>query len=330
LGILTKMKRYQLNEISLIHPEDNKNINFNLENNSFSTDHNIFENFYNIPNLYIKDDSDLTEIQSNFYNDIKFPNYDDIDDFGSLIDKASKSIFAKKLDDEIPMNSKILEAGCGTGQLSLFLSRFSRKIFSIDLSKESLIEGEKFREKNSIKNVFFFRMNIFKLCFKKNFFDIVISNGVLHHTINPELAFANLVKVLKKDGIIIIGLYHKYGRLVTKIRQKIISLFGDKMKFMDPRFKKNISENKKYAWFLDQYKNPSEKTHTLSEIHKWFEKNNIEFLSSIPFNYTNDAKLFEKKEKQSNLNLFFDEIFQAFSYRQIKEGGFFIIIGKKK
>ena len=30
-----------------------------------------------------------------FYNNIKFPNYDNIDDFGILIDKAKKSIFAK-------------------------------------------------------------------------------------------------------------------------------------------------------------------------------------------------------------------------------------------
>ena len=324
------MKRYIQSNIDLIHPDKKTEINFNEEKDSFHTDNKIFEKFYDIPNLYIKDGSELTETQSDFYNDIKFPNYDDIDDFGSLIDKASKSIFAKKLDDEIPMNSKVLEAGCGTGQLSLFLSRFSRQIYSIDLSKGSLIEGEKFRKKNLIKNVFFYKMNIFKLCFKRETFDIVVSNGVIHHTANPEDAFTNLVSVLKKNGIIIIGLYHTYGRLITKIRQKLIAIFGDWMKFTDSRFKKNISNSKKYAWFLDQYKNPSEKTYTLKEVYSWFEKNNIEFISSIPFNYTNESKLLEKKEKKLNLSLFFEELSQAISYKQIKEGGFFIIIGKKK
>ena len=88
-------------------------------------------------------------------------------------------------------------------------------------------------------------MNIFNLCFKSNFFDIIISNGVLHHTHNPELAFKQLVQVLKKDGLIIIGLYHKYGRLVTRIRQKLISIFGDKMMILDPRFKRSYVSDKK-------------------------------------------------------------------------------------
>ena len=62
-------------------------------------------------------------------------------------------------------------------------------------------------------------MNIFNLLFKKNFFDIIISNGVLSPL--TKLAFKKIVKLLKKNGIIIIGLYHKYGRFFTKIKQKL-------------------------------------------------------------------------------------------------------------
>ena len=46
----------------------------------------------------------------------------------SLIDKANKSIFAKFLDEQIKFGSKILEVGCGTGQLSNFLSRYKSSI----------------------------------------------------------------------------------------------------------------------------------------------------------------------------------------------------------
>ena len=48
-------------------------------------------------------------------------------------------------------------------------------------------------------------MNIFNLFFEKNSFDVIISNGVLHHTYDPKLAFSELVKVLKPGGIIIIA-----------------------------------------------------------------------------------------------------------------------------
>ena len=43
-----------------------------------------------------------------------------------------------------------------------------------------------------------------------------------------------------------------------------------------------------------------------------------------------DKKIFEKNSKNSKLNLLLKEIAQSFSPHQIKEGGFFIMIGKKK
>ena len=62
---------------------------------------------------------------------------------------------------------------------------------------------------------------------------------------------------------------------------------------------------------------------------KWFKKNNIQYLSSLPINFNPDDKLFEKKEMKNNFNLFIAEFFQTFNLRQIYEGGFFVIIGKK-
>ena len=315
--------------INLIHPDTNEKLQYNNENKNYYSDTSSFTSFDGIPNFFLVDGHPLVKIQSEFYNDIKFPNYDDIDNFGTLISKAKKSIFAQKLDDEIPIGADVLEAGCGTGQMSIYLSKYGRRIFGIDLSEGSLTEAKKFISQNEIKNVYLLKMNIFKLFFEKNFFDIIISTGVLHHTHNSELAFKKLVEVLKVNGIIIIGLYHRYGRTIQKIRQKLVHIFGDKLKFLDKRFSENIPEKQKYAWFLDQYKNPSETTHTVSEVMKWFKKNNIQYLSSLPIDFNPEDKLFEKKEMKSDFKLFLAEFFQAFNLRQIYEGGFFVIIGKK-
>ena len=151
----------------------------------------------NILDLYIPNESEILNKQSDFYNKIKFPNYNDVEDFGSLIEKARDSIFFKMLDDEISLGSTVLEAGCGTGQLSIALSRFNRNIHSIDISKGSLIEAQRFITKNSIKNITLYRMNLFNLCFAENTFDVIISNGVLHHTHDAKLAFSKLCKILK-------------------------------------------------------------------------------------------------------------------------------------
>lgn len=308
--------------VKIINPDSKKEINFN-ENFEYKF-------FKDIPDLFLEDGNSLTKIQSDFYNDVKFPNYDNVEGFGSLLDKSRRSIFVKKLDDEIPMGSNILEAGCGTGQLSIALSRYARQIYGIDLSKGSLIEAKQFINSNDIKSVHLFRMNIFKLFFKENTFDVIISNGVLHHTYNPKLAFSKLVRVLKPGGIIVIGLYHRYGRIIQKIRQSLIKNFGDSFKFLDKRFREKISDKKKYAWFLDQYKNPSETTHTYLEVLNWFKVENIEFLSSIPFDFNPENKLFQKREAKNRFEIFLNEISLAFNLNQIyQEGSFFVMIGKK-
>ncbi|MDO8483215.1 MAG: hypothetical protein Q7S86_05365, partial [bacterium] len=82
----------------------------------------------NIPQLYWGNDDwsnekgDVTETIKAFYEQTPFPNYDDFDDTASLIDKAKEGVFARLLDEQIPANTKILDVGCGTGQLCAFLS----------------------------------------------------------------------------------------------------------------------------------------------------------------------------------------------------------------
>ena len=320
----------------LIHPKKKTFLKYNNLKNCFETeDKNKFDITNGIPDFFVDNVEKLSFTQSNFYNEIKFPNYDKIDDFGSLLDKSEDSIFFKKLDEEIDMFSNILEVGCGTGQLSLFLSRYQRQIFSIDLSIKSLEMGENFRKKNNIKNLFFLKMNLFNLFFAKEFFDVIISNGVLHHTKNPKLAFIELTKYLKKGGYIVIGLYHRYGRIYNKITKFLINTFGNSFKFLDKKIlDKNYSEEKRFAWFMDQYKNPKESTHTFAEVLKWFNDADIEFISSIPFSFPNNSlhnrKLFEKNKNNLKFKMLANEIIQCFSPQQIKEGGFFIMVGKKK
>ena len=138
------MQQLILLEKYLIDPSFRKKLKyFKFENKKdyFETSdkHKFFiEN--GIPNFFVNEKNEkVTNLQKDFYNEIKFPNYDNIEDFGTLIDKAKKSIYAYKLDNEIPMNSYILEAGCGTGQLSIFLSRYNRKVFGIDRARGSRV-----------------------------------------------------------------------------------------------------------------------------------------------------------------------------------------------
>ena len=82
-----------------------------------------------------------------FYEENPFPNYDDLDSVGSLMQKAKEGIFAKVLDEQLPFGIKVLECGCGTGQLSIFLSIANRSVFGVDMCLNSLKLGQAFKEK---------------------------------------------------------------------------------------------------------------------------------------------------------------------------------------
>jgi len=291
---------------------------------------------YEIYDLYQSDDSNITEIQSSFYSKIKFPSYENGEVFADILDKVRKSLWLKKLDEEIPFGAKILEAGCGTGQLSIALSRFNRSIHAIDISIGSLIEASSFVARNQIKNIHLYRMNILKMAFENEVFDIVISNGVIHHMKNAHVAYLELIKKVKKGGYIILGLYHKYSRLFHYFRRFLVNKFGLSKNVLDPRFKQINSLEKTYSWFLDQYKNPYETSHTISEVIVWFKKTNIELINCLPFDFNMDQKILQKNSneqiylyRKNKFFLFLKELGIVFDYQQIIDGGFFIVIGKK-
>ena len=83
----------------------------------------------------------------------------------------------------------MLEVGCGTGQLTNFLGISCRQVIGADLCLNSLRLGEQFRREHGLDRVRFVQMNLFRPCFKPEQFDVVLCNGVLHHTRDPYGGF---------------------------------------------------------------------------------------------------------------------------------------------
>lgn len=278
--------------------------------------------------------SDITEEMKTFYEANPFPNYQDMGRREDLRAKVAKRTFMRLLDEQIPDNAKILEIGCGTGQLSNFLAlKEGRTISAVDISSKSLEMAQRFKDKNQLNNVTFSQMNLFKPIFKPESFDFVICTGVLHHTRNPFLGFQTISKFVKKGGFTVIGLYNTYGRIPLLVRGFIIRLCGDRFKFLDPRLRStNLNSIEKHIWFMDQYKNPHESTHTIGEVLNWFEATGFEFINSIPKfkavkSIAKTENLFKTNTKGGKFDHFVSQLNMALKG---EEGGFFVVIGKKK
>lgn len=112
----------------------------------------------------------------------------------------------------------------------------------------------------------------------------------------------------------------------------MFKIFGENfLDFFDPTLRnlKNNNEEKK-AWIRDQYLHPIESLHTIDNVLEWFEKNNIEFINSIPSaNFDeNDDNLFIKKSKGNLYSRIINQLSMIFNNLG-SDGGLFIVIGKK-
>ena len=293
----------------------------------------------NVPRMFLKEEphdsrNNVTDSVKEFYEEHPFPNYEELEQASDLIRKSEEGFYAKFLNDQIPFNARVLEVGCGTGQLSNYLGLASRSVIGTDICLNSLSLAEGFRASNNIGNVRFYQMNLFKPIFNPASFHLLICQGVLHHTGDPYLGFQRLVPLVKDNGYIIVGLYNKYGRLITDLRRLVFKLLRDRFKFLDPRLRStDRGKLKRDAWFNDQYKHPHESKHTIGEVLRWFDENGIEFVNSIPHPkpfspITKEEKLFRSTPRGNFMQHLAVQLFSIINgYR---EGGLFIMVGKKR
>ncbi len=98
---------------------------------------------------------------------------------------------------------KILEAGCGLGNWVFIFEEMGFVSVGIDLSLASLEIANKYVLKNNLKSNFLLA-DVRKIPIKDNYFDAVVSYGVIEHFINSENALMEFQRVLKSGGACLI------------------------------------------------------------------------------------------------------------------------------
>ncbi|HEY0347077.1 MAG TPA: class I SAM-dependent methyltransferase [Pyrinomonadaceae bacterium] len=101
-------------------------------------------------------------------------------------------------------NARILDAGCGTGTLTLALLRTLKvpvKLTAIDLSASSMATARKYVNKNNPQQqeVRFAQGNVLALPFPDDAFDLVVTSGVLEY-VPLEDGFTEMARVISPGG----------------------------------------------------------------------------------------------------------------------------------
>ncbi|NHJ48586.1 MAG: methyltransferase domain-containing protein [Asgard group archaeon] len=106
---------------------------------------------------------------------------------------------------EIKTGSILLDAGCGTGDDVLVLSKLvgdKGKVIGIDIAEEMIKEAKE--KTKDIPNIELYQANIYELDFDDNTFDGVRADRVFQHLEHPTKALKELVRVTKSGGNIIV------------------------------------------------------------------------------------------------------------------------------
>jgi SAM-dependent methyltransferase len=235
-----------------------------------------------IPNLRLPGDG-ATETVRRFYGDAPFPAYPPHQTLQALRLRAERSVFARLLDDALPFDARIVDVGCGTGQMCLYLARADRVVVGADLTRASLLLGAAAAERLGIERVQFVETDLQRPGLRDGAFDLVYTSGVLHHTRHPSASFLRLARLARPGGIIVVGVYNAFARVPLRVRRLIARLSGFRLILFDPVLRDRRDEPaRRDAWLRDQYRHPEEHRHTLGEVQRWFAASGVEYLRAYP------------------------------------------------
>ncbi len=131
--------------------------------------------------------------------------------------KAWKERLKKEIGDRfpgrVPSEIRVLDIGTGPGFLAILLSELGYEVTAIDLTKAMLVEAEgnaerfyerrERDERSEAGRICFLEMNAEELMFADASFDVVVSRNLTWDLPHPEDAYAEWVRVLRPDGLLL-------------------------------------------------------------------------------------------------------------------------------
>ena len=109
------------------------------------------------------------------------------------------------LDESSLAGKAVLDAGCGSGRLTQQIAEHGAGIV-VGVDMNDAVEHV-YRSTREVENVHIVQGNIMSLPFKDDVFDLVWSNGVIHHTPDAAACHRALSRVVKPGGTLYVWVY---------------------------------------------------------------------------------------------------------------------------
>lgn len=116
-----------------------------------------------------------------------------------VIGRAIGTILQRQIDIVVPFkkDGKILDAGCGNGDMIGWMKEYGWETYGVDISREACEQAKK-------QGLDVFCGELQDAHFSSDFFDVITVNHVLEHVHNPLALLKECNRILKKDGLLIV------------------------------------------------------------------------------------------------------------------------------
>jgi len=188
---------------------------------------------------------------------------------------------------EMPLNEikgkHILEIGSGGGAHSALFKKHGALVTAIDITKERVVSTAKKLSLVKEGAGIALQADAENLPFLDDSFDIVYSNGVLHHSENTEKCLKEVLRVLKPKGMAILMLYSRHSALFwLKLLPKSI-LSGLVFRYPEPERLGILTEGKPK---FDSVKNPITRVYSSKELIVLLKDFEIRSLRKYSFDFS--------------------------------------------
>jgi len=180
------------------------------------------------------------------------------------------------------------DIGCGCGRNLVYASNFASKLIGIDLSVKSLAFAKDLIQSDNLELK---QGDNLDIPLDSATADIVISDGVCHHTGDTEKAFKECVRILKPGGKLYLAVYKKFRyypfiyyviggsfRLINKLNLGsfiIDNIFVPIHYLMYKIFKKQkLSKMETRNIFYDYFMTPIATFQSKGDVESWCNRSN--------------------------------------------------------
>ena len=125
--------------------------------------------------------------------------------FGNMYNGKVNREMCRMVSEEIKISDVVLECACGTGMISKAIAPVCKSLTATDFSEGMLKRARK--KCSKFPNITFQMADIMSLNYADESFDVVIAANVIHLLDQPYKALAELDRVCKTGGRLIIPTY---------------------------------------------------------------------------------------------------------------------------